>query len=365
MKIRAAVCRHESLTLSLEDLDLAAPRPDEVLVRLVGVGICHTDLTVCKDANRTPRPVVLGHEGAGMVEKVGSGVSRIAVGDRVVMSFDYCGICPSCVGGAPSYCDSARARSFGGSRPDGTSPLSRGGEPVNGSFFGQSSFATHAICTERNAVKIRTDLPLEILGPLGCGIQTGAGAVMNALQVRPGGSIAVFGTGAVGMSAIMAARLVGATTIIAIDLLPARRALALELGATHAIDPTSESSRDAIRGITGRGVDFAVDTTASSAAIADAIGALGTRGTCALIASQGPQQQVPVSVVHMMGGGRGVRGVIEGDSVPQLFIPMLADLHAQGRLPFDRLVKTYPFERINDALRDAEAGTAIKPVLVF
>lgn len=365
MEIRAAVCRDESLTLSLEDVVLEAPRSDEILVRLVGAGICHTDLTVCKDAKRTPRPVVLGHEGAGMVEKVGANVSRVAVGDRVVMSFDYCGSCPSCLDGAPSYCDSARARSFGGARPDGSSPLSRGGEKIHGSFFGQSSFATHAICTERNAVKVRSDLPLETLGPLGCGIQTGAGAVMNALRVEPGRSIAVFGTGAVGMSAIMAARLVGATTIIAIDLLPARRALALELGATHALDPGSENSRDAIRRITGRGVDFTIDTTASSTAIADAIGALGTRGTCALIASQGQQQQIPLSVIHMMSGGRSVRGVIEGDSVPQVFIPMLADLYAQGRFPFDRLVRTYPFDRVNEAIRDAEAGVTIKPVLVF
>ena len=365
MNIQAAVLRGKSLELSLETVQLAEPREDEVLVRLVASGICHTDLKVCLDGIRVPRPVVLGHEGSGIVEKAGARIKKIAPGDHVVMTFDWCGTCPSCLEGAVTYCYAAHPRNFGGTRTDGSSPLSRKGETIYGNFFGQSSFANFAICHERNAVKVRMDLPLELLGPLGCGIQTGAGAVINALRVGAGRSIAIFGTGAVGLSALMAARLVGASKIIAVDLLPPRLALARELGATHAVDANAEDAREAVMRITGHGVDFAIDTTTATPVIRQAIRCLAPRGTCAVMASESPQQEVPFNVIHLMAGGRTVRGIIEGDSTPDVFIPMLADLHAQGRFPYDRLVKYYPFERINEAIRDAEAGRTIKPILRF
>ena len=365
MDIRAAVSRGKSLELSMETVRLAAPREDEILVRLVATGVCHTDLKVCQEGIRVPRPVVLGHEGSGVVERVGSGVAKVRSGDHVVMTFNFCGACPSCLEGAVTYCHEAHPRNFGGSRPDGSSPLSRDGELIHGNFFGQSSFASFAICNERNVVKVRNDLPLELLGPLGCGIQTGAGAVINALRVAAGRSIAIFGTGAVGLSAVMAARLVGASKIIAVDLLQPRLSLAMELGATHAVNAGSEDAREAILRYTGHGADFAIDTTTVTQVIQQAIRSLAPRGTCAVMASGNAQQEVCFNVIHLLSGGRTVRGIIEGDSTPDVFIPLLADLQAQGRFPFDRLVRYYPFERINDAIADAHAGRTIKPILRF
>ncbi|MFB6251603.1 MAG: alcohol dehydrogenase catalytic domain-containing protein [Halobellus sp.] len=185
----------------------------------VGAGVCHTDMIVRDQLYPTPLPAVLGHEGSGVVEAVGTNVTDVEPGDRVVLSFDYDDDFPSCHAGHPVYCEDFFAHNFGGSRPeDGTSPLSRGDEELSGRFFGQSSFATHAVATERNVVTVDDDVPLELLGPLGCGVQTGAGAVINTLDPQAGSSIAVFGAGSVGLSAVMAANLKGCTEIVSIDV---------------------------------------------------------------------------------------------------------------------------------------------------
>lgn len=360
MKIRGAVFRDRSGAASIEALDLEAPRADEVLVRVVATGVCHTDLKVAA-GGLSPRPIVLGHEGAGIVEAVGAGVAAVKPGDRVVMTYDSCGVCPSCLANRRSYCDEVGPRSFGGLRPDGSSPLAQDGRRVHGSFFGQSSFATHALAYERNVVRVAEDVPLELLGPLGCGVQTGAGAVINALRVGVGRSLAVFGVGAVGLAAVMAAVLVGAERIVAVDLNSRRLELARALGATDVVDAGEGDVQLAVRRLTGRGVDFALDTTGATAVIEAAIAALAPLGACGLVAP--PAQPVPVAVRHLMLGGRTLRGIVQGDSVPRVFIPALVAQMRAGRFPLDRLVSFYPFERINDALRDARAGVVVKPVL--
>ena len=235
MKITAAVARQPHAPLSLETLDLEEPRLDEVLVQIVATGICHTDPAMRDQAYPVPQPIVLGHEGSGVVIRCGTAVTRVAPGDHVLMSYNSCAACPSCQEGLPGFCHDFFGRNFAGARPDGSSPLSQEGAVIHGNFFGQSSFATHAIARERNIVKVDEHTPLDVLCPLGCGIQTGAGAVMNALRVRPGSSFAVFGTGPVGLSAVMAAHLVGAARIIAIDRVSRRLDLARELGATDVI----------------------------------------------------------------------------------------------------------------------------------
>src|SRR5690606_5528537 len=219
MKIKAAVFRDKSGKASIETLDLEEPRDDEILVRMVATGVCHTDIKV-STTDMSPRPIVLGHEGAGVVERVGSRVAKVKPGDHVVMTYDACGRCPSCLANQRTYCDEVGPRSFGGNRPDGSSPLSQDGRKVHGSFFGQSSFAEFAIGYERNVVKVRKDVPLELLGPLGCGLQTGAGAAINALKVGVGQSFAVFGAGSVGLRALMAARLQAAGRILPIHVHP-------------------------------------------------------------------------------------------------------------------------------------------------
>lgn len=363
MKIRAAVTRAKASPMSLETLELEDPREDEVLVRLVATGVCHTDIAMRDQAFPVPQPIVLGHEGAGVVEKVGRATGKVKPGDRVVMTFDSCGRCASCLEHESTYCHDFFGHNFAGQRPDGSSGLSAAGKPIHGNFFGQSSFATYALCHERNVVKVRSDAPLHLLGPLACGVQTGAGAVINCLKVRPGDSLAVFGTGSVGLSAVMAARLAGATTIVAVDPNEKRRFLATDLGATHTIDPAKMNPVEQIMKITGTGARFSFDTTGIAAVIRQAVESLAPRGTCGICGASPGGTEVSLDVLHLMTAGRKIRGIVEGDSAPDVFIPALIDLHLQGRFPFDKLVSLYPFEQINEAIQDAESGQAVKAIV--
>ncbi len=363
MQITAAVVRAPSGAFDLETLNLEEPRAGEVLVRVVATGVCHTDMVMRDQHLPTPQPVVLGHEGAGVVERVGSGVTKVAVGDHVVMTFNSCGKCPSCWEHAPTYCHEFFPRNFMGGREDGSSGLSRGEEVIHGNIFGQSSFATYALCHERNAVKVDRDAPLERLGPLGCGVMTGAGAIMNALKVPAGRSLVVFGAGAVGLSAVMAAKAVDAGPIIAVDINPERLALALELGADHALNPVEGDVIEKIQAITGTGANYAIDTTANLKVMRQAVDCLGPRGVCGLVGASKPGDELPLDAVSVMSGGKVVRGVVEGDADPDVFIPKLIALHQAGRFPFDRLIRFYPLSQINQAVADGESGRVIKPVV--
>lgn len=363
MKIRAAVARETGAPLKLETIDLEAPRPDEILVKVKATGVCHTDLVVRDGMLPTPLPVVLGHEGAGVVEAVGAEITKVKPGDHVVMTFNSCGGCPSCQDHAASYCHEFFPRNFFAARADGSSALSADGARINGNFFGQSSFATHALCHEVNVVKVTSDVPLELLGPLACGVQTGAGAVMNALKVSAGKSFAVFGSGSVGLSALMAAHVVGATTIIAVDINPARLEIARSLGATHVIDPRQTNPVEAIMRITGTGLNFALDTTGLPAVIRNAVESLGPRGACGILGASGPDAEIVLNETHFMSAGRRLIGIVEGDSDPAVFIPMLIDLYRSGRFPFDKLVRFYTLDEINTAIHDSETGTVIKPIV--
>ncbi|MGJ4953504.1 NAD(P)-dependent alcohol dehydrogenase [Bradyrhizobium sp. HKCCYLS20291] len=366
MKVHAAVTRAKAAPMSLETLELDAPRPDEILVKLAATGICHTDIAMRDQAFPVPQPIVLGHEGAGVVATVGSAVTKVKPGDRVVMTFNSCGHCPSCSEHASTYCYEFFGYNFSGNRPDGTSPLSKDGQRIHGNFFGQSSFASHALCHERNVVKVPDDVPLELLGPLACGIQTGAGAIINSLKVVMGQSLAVFGVGSVGLSAIMAARLVGAGKVIAVDLNDARLKLALELGATHAVNARSENAVEQIRNLTnGAGTDFTFETTGVIPVLRQAIDALAPRGTCGFVGASAAGSEVSVNVIDIMTAGRKIQGIVEGDSNPDVFIPRMIEFYKQGRFPFDKLITFYPFEKINEAIHDSEHGKAVKPVVRF
>lgn len=363
MEITAAVAREKEQPFSVEELELESPRADEVLVRIVATGMCHTDLIVRDQWYPVPLPSVLGHEGAGVVERVGEGVTKVEAGDKVVLTYASCGKCVNCARGKPCYCLNFFGLNFGGGRLDGTSPISRAEEVVHGHFFGQSSFATHALATERNVVKVGDDVPLEMLGPLGCGIQTGAGGVLNTLRPEAGSSIAVFGTGAVGLSAVMAARIAGCTTIVGIDVKPGRLDLARDLGATHTINGASADPVEEIKELTGGGVDYSIETTAVPAVFRQAVASLGLLGVCGLIGAAPLGTDVSLDMNDILIPGKTVRGIVEGDSVPDVFIPRLVELHEQGRFPFDRLIEFYDLDDINAAADAAEEGEAIKPVL--
>lgn len=351
--------------LLLETVQLEEPRIDEVLVRLVATGICHTDISM-RDHKiyPVPHPVVLGHEGAGVVERVGAAVTRVKPGDAVVLTSACCGHCPSCSSGLPIYCYEFNNRNFAGHRADGSSPLSKGRETIH-YYQGQSSFATHAVIRELSVVKVPAEAPLEMLGPLGCGIMTGAGAVINSLDVGADETIAVFGTGSVGLAAIMASRLVGAGTIIAVDRIEARLELALELGATHAINPSRESVPDAIRRISPIGLDHTIDTTANMTVLRQAVDLLAPRGTCGIVGGAPKGMELVVDVEHVLTGGRTIRGIIEGDANWDIFLPKLVGLFMKGRFPIDRLVTFYPFAEINVAIDDHLSGRVVKPILRF
>jgi Zn-dependent alcohol dehydrogenase len=365
-KARAAILRQAQKPLTLEDIEVSAPRADEVRVRMVATGICHTDI-VCRDAFPVPMPMVLGHEGSGVVESVGADVKGLAEGDHVVLSFNSCGGCANCSDHEPAYCHNFLGLNFAGIRlEDGSSPLSQAGALVHGNFFGQSSFASLAVVRAKNAVKVDRALPLELLGPLGCGIQTGAGAVMNSLKLRAGRSIVIFGAGAVGMSAVMAAKALGAGSIIVIEPNAARRKLAAELGATVTLDPRDGSDTlAAIKAGGGAGVDYALDTTGIPALANMATDALLPNGMLGLLGFPPPDAQMPMNMMSLFTRGIGVKFIVEGDSDPQVFIPQLIALYQAGKLPLEKLIKTFPFSQINEAMASTENGTVIKPVVLF
>lgn len=338
---------------------------DEVLVRVTAAGLCHTDLVARDQVYPVPLPVVLGHEGAGVVEAVGERLQKVAPGDHVVLSFLYCGRCRPCLDGSPASCANINDLNFSGQRPDGSHAI----RPVDGDgtlhdrFFGQSSFGTYAVANERNTVKVREDAPLELLGPLGCGIQTGAGTVLRALKVNAGSSFVLTGAGAVGLSAVMAARVAGATTIIAVDVVPSRLDLARELGATHAINGREADAVEEVRRITGIGADFALDTTGLPALIQQGVDALRQKGTAAILGASAPDAKISLPANDFMQSCKTLMGVVEGDSVPDIFIPQLVELFMQGRFPFDRLVQYYGLDEINRAAADTESGATVKPIV--
>lgn len=363
--VRAAVVRKIGDPWTIEDVELAAPREDEVMVRMVGTGICHTD-SACRTGFPVPMPIVLGHEGAGVVESVGSAVKNVKVGDHVVLSFDSCGECHNCDKHQPAYCYTFYPRNLAGVRTtDGSSPISQNGEPINALFFCQSSFATYALAREVNTIVVDKDLPLEILGPLGCGIQTGAGAAVNGFGIAKGESMAIFGGGAVGLSALLGARAVGAGDIIVVEPNAARRELALELGATHVIDPKETPDTLAkIKELVG-GVNYALDTTGIPDVIAAAVEALLPRGVMGLLGVPPPEATVPANMMSMLVRGITVRYIVEGDANPPEFIPKMLSWYKAGKFPFDRLIGKFPFDQINEAAHAAESGKVIKPVLIF
>jgi aryl-alcohol dehydrogenase len=364
MLIQAAVTKSKGAAFEIQELELAELRADELLVRVVACGICHTDLIIRDQWYPVPLPAVLGHEGAGVVEAVGTSVTKVAPGDHVAMSYGSCGSCPTCAAGRPWVCHDFWGRNFGATRPDGSTALTHGGTAIHSHFFGQSSFATHAVATERNVTRLDPDVPLDVVAPFGCGIQTGAGAVLNALRPHTGTSIAVFGTGTVGLSAVIAARVTGCTTIVGIDVRAARLELARELGATHAFNAAETDPVEAIKEATcGVGADFSIDATGSPAVLQQAVYCTGPGGVCCLVGAPPFGTEVSLDINQVLAMGRTVRGIVEGEAIPDVFLPRLIELWRQERFPIDRIMTHYDFGEIDQAARDAEDGNVVKPVL--
>lgn len=365
MEITAAVVRDARQPFVIEKARIVEPVGDEILVRIVGVGLCHTDLIARDQTLPYPLPAVLGHEGSGIVEAIGPQVTKVVPGDHVVLTFASCGECEPCRNGRPAYCHDFAMRNFAGLRAAGGSALcSHDGSNLCGGFFGQSSFASHAMASQCNVVKIPSDVPLDIMGPLGCAIQTGAGAVLNALRPAPASSIVIFGAGPVGLAAVLAARVAQCRPIIVVDLKQSRLDLALELGATDVINAASGDPVAAIMALTGGlGAAFSIECTGVPSVVRQAVECVRVTGTCGLVGTApfGAETSLDINSLVL---GRTIRGIVEGDSLPDEFIPRLVELWREGRFPFDRLIRFYRLDEINQAIEDVKQGDVLKPVLV-
>ncbi|MDD5832087.1 MAG: NAD(P)-dependent alcohol dehydrogenase [Clostridiales bacterium] len=365
MKIKAAVTYESGAPYKIEEVELDAPKIGEILVRIVASGICHTDEAVQHQFIPTPLPAVLGHEGAGIVEAVGLGVTDFKVGDRVGISFGYCNCCTNCRKARPFICKNFNKINFGGIQPDNTTRLHTLDGRDLSTFFGQSSFATYAVVNQNHAFKVEhDDVDLALVAPMGCGIQTGAGAVLNRLRPEFGSSIAVFGCGTVGMSAIMAAKIAGCAQIIAVGGNPKSLELAKELGATHTVNRKEvDNLVAAVKAVSlsGDGVNYSIDTTGVGACVRQSLGFLDFDGTCVVVGATG---DITFNVQNeLMGDGKSLLGVIEGDSIPKEFLPKLLDYYKRGMFPFDKLIRYYSFDQINEAQAESDAGKCIKAVL--
>lgn len=367
MRVKAALTRGLRQPFELTEVELSDELlPGEVRVKLVASGMCHTDLSVRDGYLPFGLPGVLGHEGAGIVEAVGAGVRKVTVGDPVVMTYPHCGLCEQCQSGRPTYCGLTQEWIFSGTGKRSKSLLhTTTGEILQSAFMGQSSFCTHTVTTEDGVVRVRPEVPLELLGPLGCGFQTGAGAILRALRVPSGSSLAVFGSGAVGLAAIMAARLAGVGRIIAVDVLEHRLEMAGRLGATHTVNARATDPVEAVRSITrGRGAEYSLWATSLPEVLLQAFSCLSQTGICGVVGVAPPGAKLSVDIYELF-KGKGIRGILAGDSIPDVLIPQLVELHAQGRFPIDVLVKYYSFRDINAAARDLEQGATVKPILRF
>ncbi|MBV7247492.1 NAD(P)-dependent alcohol dehydrogenase [Streptomyces sp. MW-W600-10] len=361
MRFGAAVLRSYEDPFAVEEVMLdAGPAAGEILVRIAGCGMCRTDLAVRRSAGRSPLPAVLGHEGSGVVVETGGPDTGLSPGDHVVLSFDSCGHCRSCLGAAPAYCDRFAALNLFGGRAEHASRFTdAAGGALAPRWFGQSSFAEYAMVPARNAVRVDPSLPLELLGPLGCGFLTGAGAVLNSFGAGPGDTVVVLGAGAVGLAAVMAATASGAAAV-AVDLNAERLALAEKLNAT-ALHAASADLPGRIQRLTGGGARFALDTTGSARLINDALRALRPTGRLGLVARLHTALPLEPGTLDR---GRTISHICEGDAVPALLIPRLTGLWEAGLFPFDQLIRTYPLTDINEAERDCDLGRVVKPVLV-
>ena len=364
MRTTAVIVNEQGGTFGFEEVDLDEPRDDEVLVRIVAAGLCHTDLSLRDNLPPEMFPRVFGHEGAGVVEQVGAGVAGIEVGDHVLMSFRSCRTCPACVEGAVGYCENSLMLNYMGFRMDGSTTHQRDGQPVYGSFFGQSSLARHAIAYADNCVVVDRSLDLSKLAPYGCGFQTGAGTVLNLLRPEAGDSLAVFGCGAVGLAAVIAAATTGCT-VVAVDLTEARLKEAERFGAVT-VNPATLGEQtvvDRVKELTGGGATYAIDTTAVSEVVKQAQQSLMIRGT--LIALGLGAEEYAIDAIDLLQNGKIIRSSIEGESDPLEMLPRLIAMNQAGDFDVDDLVVTYPFEDISTAIEDVLAGRVVKPVLVW
>ncbi|MBM9466329.1 alcohol dehydrogenase catalytic domain-containing protein [Nakamurella leprariae] len=349
----------ESAPVSISELDLQPPGPDEVLVRMEAAGVCHSDLSVV-DGNRVrPVPMLLGHEAAGRIEQVGPGVTGLSVGQRVVMTFlPRCGECEGCASDGIRPCVRGSATNNDGTLLHGDIRLSRDGQPVR-HHLGVSGFATHAVVDRRSVVPVGDDIPPEVAAVLGCAVLTGGGAVINAGRPRPGESVAVVGLGGVGMAALITALAVDATTVIGIDAVPEKLAAATGLGATAVYSPQQAAEA-------GVKADVVIEAAGNVRAFETAVAVTAPGGRTVTVGLPAPDARASISPLGLVAEGRSIIGSYLGSAVPTRDIPVFAGLWRAGKLPIERLVSSrIRLEEINAAMEQLAAGAAIRQIISF
>ncbi|GAA6006340.1 hypothetical protein JCM11491_004920 [Sporobolomyces phaffii] len=368
---KAYVLQEKDAPFKLEDVELADVEANEVLVKIVSCGLCHTDLCIQNGAFPSPFPNVTGHEGSGVVAKVGSAVTRVKEGDAVLLSFSYCGTCGPCKMSEPSACENFGACNFGRQRNDQVGSKAgikrKNGDEVFGCFFGQSAFAQHAVVVENSVVKVPPGTDLVALSPLGCGLQTGAGAILNLLKPAKSSSVSIFGLGAVGAGALFAAKYLEIETIIVVDLVDEKLDLAKELGATHVINAKDPESVAKIKALTkyNMGASYSVECSGNVRALMTAWESLANKGHLVSCGTPGPGTPIPFGIFENLLGSKTYTGLTEGGSNPPEFIPLLLKLHAEGHFPVEKISKTFAMDKLDDAIHAMHSGQTIKPIIVF
>ncbi|WEV40019.1 NAD(P)-dependent alcohol dehydrogenase [Lactobacillus sp. ESL0681] len=364
MQIKAAVLNGAHQKLVVTNVELDDPKENEVMVKVVASGVCHSDTGPINTERPGLYPTILGHEGAGIVEKVGPNVTDFEVGDHVVVAFASCGKCKFCRAGLPGSCLNW-GKLNSGPMYDGTYRLHTEDGQNIAATFGQSSLANHLVTNVRNLVKVDKKFDLRYLSPMGCGYMTGAGTVLHSLKPEINSTIAIIGVGGVGMAALMAAKLLHCQHIIAVDIKSHRLDLAKELGATEVIDANSEDVQAKYREITnGMGLDYAIDTSGDTPAIEMALHSLAIKGTLVTLAAANDAISVRPAA-DLMGPSHTITGIIEGDSVPQVFIPEMIQLFERNEFPIDKLCKFYTLDQVNEAFADSASGKTIKPIIIM
>ena len=358
--------------LALDRVPIPAPGPGELLVRVGAAGLCHSDLSVIDGSRPRVMPMVLGHEAAGEVVKMGpptpptGDTAGFAAGDHVVLAFvPTCGDCVPFRAGRPALCEPGAAANTAGTLLSGERRFGGGGEATLHHHLGVSAFADHIVVSARSAVRVDPELPFELAALFGCAVLTGVGAAMNSANVQPGESVAVFGLGGVGLAALLGARVAGAGRIVAVDMVPAKLELAAELGADDAL-PAGEDVVEAVRAATGGGADKAIETVGSERVLAQAYAATRRGGTTVTVGLPHPERMLSIPAVSLVAEERTLRGSYLGSCVPARDIPRFVELFRAGRLPVDRLLThRLHLDELNEGFDRLARGEGVRQAVVF
>jgi NDMA-dependent alcohol dehydrogenase len=366
MKAKAAVFFEVGKGVEVREIDVQPPQAGEVLVRMAAAGVCHSDLHVMTGHLMGPCPAVLGHEGSGIVEQVGAGVTSVKPGDHVIPLWRLsCGKCEYCSDARPALCPEGTQVRSTGRFMDGTTRFKLDGEEIK-HFAGVSCFSEYSVMPERQTLKIPDDFPLDLAALLGCGVVTGVGAVINCARVKPGSTVAVFGAGGIGLNAIQGAVIAGAEKIIAVDLLANKLEYASQFGATHTIDGSAGNAVDQIRELTGEGVDYAFEAVGLPATIRQAFDSVRKRGMAVAVGVTPQTTEVSVPIMSLVFEEKILTGSLYGSARPWIDIPVLIRLYRAGKLKLDELLtRRYPFVEINEAYAALERGEVARSILTF